>query len=81
MIAEVIILRKLCNKTKLKILDALKEKDLSISELSRYVGVGYKCVYLHIKSLEQLCLIERNPKGESQGKEVIISLNKSPHVK
>jgi len=68
------ILRKICNKTKLKILDLLKERKLSISELKRELGINYKCVWLHIKSLEKLELIHRSPRKVSQGKKVIISL-------
>lgn len=64
------------SKYKKKILIAISNKDKSISEIKRELGISYKEVYRHTKELEQLKLISCNKQMQTKHNPVQVSITK-----
>jgi len=65
------ILKSLANPTRLKIIDALRDKDLNVTQIVEYTGFEQSRVSHALKFLEQNCFI----KGYRNGKTITYKLN------
>jgi len=67
------------NSAKIKILIYLfknKEKEVSISQISKDLKIDYKNTWRYVKELHDYNFINLNPETPSQGKKVLVSINK-----
>ncbi len=70
---DINILKKICNKNKLNIVEFLeKEGEKSISEISRQLKIDYKNTWRYINNLEIIKVIEVKKLG--QGKSTLVKL-------
>ena len=51
------MLRRMCNKNKLKVYDGIKKKPKSIRELSKNIKMDYHNLTLHLKQLQKAEII------------------------
>lgn len=65
------------NENKVKILEYLiKNKEASISEISRELKIDYKNTHRYIQQFKKAGAVKLNPNELSRGKKVMVSLNR-----